>query len=79
MIRSKNVARGKLGVAVNWVRRLLLESVYYRICKSSWLHSCNMQCLIFSSLATMFPETVNWISSSDEYVTSNYLSHFILM
>ena len=57
---------GFLSPVVNYLRALLLESVYLRLGLS--FLSCPFAFSLTDIPATMFPETANWLTSAEEYV-----------
>ena len=56
---------------------MLIEDVYRSIGKSSLFGKMNLRVIFI--VAYMFPETVNWLASADEYVLLTLYSFCVLI
>lgn len=56
---------GVFSFAANWIRAYLIEAIYRRLGMYR-RHNRDNSTMLTGPLATMFPETENWLTPADE-------------
>ena len=65
---SKHVNVGYISPFINYLRAFLIEGLYRRLGRFSLSLLDLCLCADGFFIATMFPETANWLTPADEYV-----------